>query len=414
MNSNKNKECKQEIKNVNKMDANKIKNLEKKHIMQNYARFNLVLESGKDVYVSDKNGKKYLDFIAGIACVPAGHSNKNVANAIINQAKKLIQVSNLYYTEPQAVLAEKLAKMAGSNGPKKSFFCNSGAEANESAIKLAKKITKKTDFIVCENAFHGRTHASLAATWKEKYKTPFMPLVEGFTFVKFDNAAEIKKNITKKTAAVIIEPIQGEAGVNIPKQGYLKQVSKICKDNKILLILDEVQTGNGRTGKFFAYQHEGIKPDIVTTAKGLANGVPIGVCMSDYEFDKGDHGSTFGGNCIASAAANATIDEIVGKNLMKNAEKIGKYFSSELKKIPRLKNVRGKGLMIGADILAMNGKSKIDAKKIVEKCIDHGLLINNTSETSLRFLPPLTITKKHVDEAIKILKIAIKESEANS
>jgi len=376
------------------MEPNKIIQAEKKCIMQTYGRFNLVIDSGKGAYVFDKQGNKYLDFISGIGCVPVGHSNKETTKAIIEQSKKLIQVSNLYYTETQVKLAKKLVALSGL---KKCFFCNSGAEANEAAIKLAKKVTGKKEFIVCKQSFHGRTHASLAATWKKKYKEPFQPLVEGFKFVEYNNSEAIEKTITSKTAAVMLEPIQGEAGIIVPDKGYLKKVNDICKKNKILLILDEVQSGNGRTGKFFAFQHSKIKPDIVTIAKGLANGIPIGACISNHEFEKGQHASTFGGNNLACAAANATIDYITKNEIMQNATKVGDYFIKKLKKLPKVKKVKGKGLMIGLDI-------KGDAKKVTEACLKKGLLINNATEHTLRFLPPLIINKKQVDQAIKILQ----------
>ncbi|MDD5503188.1 MAG: acetylornithine/succinylornithine family transaminase, partial [Candidatus Thermoplasmatota archaeon] len=345
-------------------------------------------------------GKKYLDFITGIACVPLGHGNKYVANAISRQAEKLVQVSNLYYTEPQVVLAEKLAKLSGLE---KCFFGNSGAEANEAAIKLAKKVTGKKKFIAFEHGFHGRIGGSLAATWKEKYRLPFMPLSPDVTFVKYNDFADLEKAATGEIAAIIIEPIQGEAGIIIPDKGYMKKVEKLCREKSILLIADEVQAGNGKTGKFFAYLHEGIKPDIVTTAKGIANGVPIGVCISraGLDFEKGNHGSTFGGNCLACAAANATIDYILKKHLMENAVEMGNYFVKKLEGLMKKKGsitaIRGKGLMIGIDI-------KADAKQVANDCIKKGLLVNNAADHTLRLLPPMVINKKHVDEAISILE----------
>jgi acetylornithine/N-succinyldiaminopimelate aminotransferase len=380
------------------MEMNKIKQLENKYVMQTYGRFNLAIAKGKGSYVYDDKGNKYLDFITGIACVPLGHANKYVSKAIIKQAKTLIQVSNMYYTEQQVKLAEKLSKISGLQ---KSFFCNSGTEANEAAIKLAKKITKKKKFIAFDHSFHGRSHGSLAATWKKKYKEPFQPLGLDVKFVPYNNIAKLKKAISKDIAAVIIEPIQGEAGIIIPDKGYLKKVENICKKNKILLIVDEVQTGNGRTGKYFAYQHENIKPDIVTTAKGLANGFPIGVCIAKkgIDFDKGNHASTFGGNSLACAAANTTIDVIIKKNLMKNSQIIGDYFIKELNKLNKkiIKKIKGKGLMIGIEL------KKNIAIDIVKKCIVKGLLLNTTTENILRFLPPLNTTKKQVDEAVKII-----------
>jgi acetylornithine/N-succinyldiaminopimelate aminotransferase len=287
----------------------------------------------------------------------------------------------------------------------KCFFCNSGTEANEAAIKLAKKITKKKKFIAFEHSFHGRTTASLAATWKGNYRDPFTPLTPEVFFVKYNDIKELESAINKhkkELAAVIIEPVQGEAGIIVPKKGYLNEVEKLCNQNKILLIVDEVQSGNGKTGEFFAYLHEDVKPDIVTTAKGLANGFPIGVCIAKQgiDFDKGNHASTFGGNSLACAAAITTIDYILSNNLMENAVEIGNYFMKKLNDLnnPIIKEVRGMGLMIGVEL------NKPVAKEVVGKCLEKGLLLNNATESTLRFLPALTINKKHIDEAIEILK----------
>lgn len=380
------------------MEKNNIIKDEEKYVMQTYGRFDPVIDNGKGCYVYDKHNKKYLDFMSGIACVPVGHANESVTKAITHQAKKLTQVSNLYYTGPQVKLAEKLSKISGL---KKIFFCNSGAESNEAAIKLAKKVTGKKEFICCKGAFHGRTHASLSATYKEQYKEPFKPLVQGFKFVEYNNLEAIKGAITDDTAAAIIEPIQGEAGIIVPDNNYLEDVSKLCKKNNILLILDEVQSGNGRTGKYFEYLYHDFKPDIVTTAKGLANGLPIGACISDYEFNKGEHATTFGGNPVVCAASIATIDYIYENGLMDNAIEVGKYLMKKLNGLPKVKKVKGKGLMIGLEIEG-------DAKIVTTACLKRGLLINNATEDTLRLLPPLTITKKHADEAIKILDEVLK------
>jgi acetylornithine/N-succinyldiaminopimelate aminotransferase len=380
------------------MDSKKIKENEKKHVMQTYGRFDIIVDHGKGCYVYSKEGKEYLDFLGGIACCSVGHSNKKVTDAISDQAGKLLNVTNYYYTEPQVELDKKLSELSGL---KKCFFANSGTEANEAAIKLAKKITGKKKFIAFNHCFHGRTTGSLSATWKEKYKKPFAPLVPEVKFVPYDDIDALEKEINSDIAGVIIEPIQGEAGIIVPSDCYLKKVKELCSKNKVLMIVDEVQSGNGRTGKYFAYQHSGIKPDIVTTAKGLANGVPIGVCISDYDFDKGDHASTFGGNNLACAAANATVDFIIDNNLMENAVDVGEYFMSELNKLkskhPVIKEVRGKGLMIAVEL------NKDEGKKIVDNCLDDGMLINNAAENILRFLPPLTVTKKEIDKAISIL-----------
>ncbi len=375
------------------MEAETYKNDEKKYIMQTYARFDAVLDHAEGCIVYDVDGKRYIDLIGGIACVPVGHANKQVATALCNQAHALVQASNLYYTKPQILLAAKLSKITGV---KKSFFCNSGAEANEAAIKLAKKATGKKEFIVCNGSFHGRTHATLAATSKKMIKEGFEPLVDGFRFAEYGSVDAIEKEINDKTAAVMIEPIQGESGIVIPPNGYLSRLKRLCQKKKALLILDEVQSGNGRTGKFFAYQHERMVPDIVTTAKGLGNGIPIGVCISNLEFGIGQHGSTFGGNCLSCAAACATIEEIYSNDLLSNASRMGEYFAKKLKGLPKVRQVRGKGLMIGIDVDA-------DARQICDRCLTGGLLINNARENTLRLLPPLTISKKEIDEAIGIL-----------
>lgn len=379
------------------MEFEEIKKKEKEYVMQTYTRMDFAIAKGRGCYFYDFKGRKYLDLTGGLGCISIGHGNKTWINAILTQAKNIAHTSNLYYTYPQTILAEKLAKLSGL---KKCFFCNSGTEANETAIKLAKKITGKKEFIACKNAFHGRTHGSLSATWKHAYREPFTPLLNDFIFVDYDNPEAIENTITPNTAAVILEPIQGEGGVIVPKENYVKKISEICKKKNILLILDEVQTGNGRTGKYFAYQHTNIIPDIVTTAKSIANGFPLGVCISNYEFDKGNHASTFGGNPLACAAAIATIDYILKNKLMKNAVKIGTYFMKRLAVLENVVEVRGKGLMIAVVI-------NTNAKKIVEECLKKGLIINNTDDVTLRFLPPLNITKKEIDKALGILKIIL-------
>jgi acetylornithine/N-succinyldiaminopimelate aminotransferase len=384
------------------MKPAKVKQLEKKHVVQTYGRAKFVLEKGKGCYVFDKDGKKYLDLVGGIACTPIGHGNKYLALHVFHQAKKLLNVSNLYYTESQVALAEKLAKLSGLD---KCFFCNSGAEANEAAIKLARKYTGKTQIIVMNHGFHGRTFGSLSATWKPKIKKAFKPLLTGFKFVKYNDVKAIEKAITKKTAAVMLEPIQGEAGIIIPDKDYLKKVSALCKKKKVLLILDEVQTGSGRTGEYFCFKHSKIKPDIVTLAKGVANGIPMGVMIASNKaasgFGKSDHASTFGGNSLASSAANATIDFILKKKLMKKAVKVGNYFINELNQLKNnkksIKEVRGKGLLIAVEL---NEKSA----PIVEKCYKKGIIINVGGEKVLRFVPPLTLKKKHVNQVIKVLE----------
>lgn len=377
-----------------------IKQREKKYMMSVYDRFDLSLNCGNGCYLYDEKGNKYLDFLGGVATCAIGHNNTQFVKAV-NKSAGFVNASNLFYTQKQLGLAKKILKYFGDG---KCFFSNSGTEANEAAIKLARKYTGKYEMISFEHGFHGRTFGSLSATGKEKIKTPFKPLLPGFKHVPYDDISALKRAIDKKTAAVIIEPIQGEAGVVVPKYGYLGQVAKLCQSHNILLIVDEVQTGIGRTGQFFAYAWEDIQPNIVTLAKGLANGVPIGATVAKSEiaqaFAIGDHGSTFGGNNLSCSAALAVLDFIDKNDLIKNAAVQGKYFLGELKKIKSetIVDVRGKGLMIAI-------QTKNDCRPVVESLISHGLICGCAGDNNIiRFLPPLIIEKKHVDKAIKILK----------
>lgn len=377
--------------------------------MQTYSRLEIVIEHGKGCYIFDKEGKKYIDLVGGLATCIIGHGNKELAEAVKSQIEKITNPTNLYYTEEQVILAERLAKLSGLN---KSFFSNSGTESIEAAIKLARKHTGKTDIISTKGGFHGRTLGSLSATGKEKIKKPFEPMLEGFVHVEYGNADAVDKAVTQKTAAVIVEPIQGESGVIIPPRDYLNRLREICDKHNILMVLDEVQTGNGRTGKFFAFQHSGIKPDIVALAKGLANGIPIGATIAVEDvadsFKKGDHGSTFGGNPVACKAANFTVNYIIKNKLMENAGVQGNYLLKRLRSInsESIGDIRGKGLMIGMEIKEKSNRKAGDiaAEDIVNKCIDSGLLINLTAERVLRLLPPLTINEKIIDEAIGVLR----------
>lgn len=377
-----------------------IEKLEQEHYLQVFARYPIFIERGEGCYVWDIAGKKYLDFIGALATCSIGHGNRAVVHAITEQAQKLIGASNLYYTQPQLLLAKKLAELSGLQ---KCFLSNSGSEANETAIKIARKYTKKSEIICAVHGFHGRTMGALSATWKAKFKDPFKPLLDTFIFVEHGNAAAIEKAITSKTAAVMLEPIQGESGVLVPQQGYLKKVRALCDTHHLLLMLDEVQTGVGRTGKFFAYEHEKILPDITTLAKGIANGVPLGITLVSEKvaacMEKGDHGCTFGGNNLSCAAALATIEYIEKHNLIQNAEKTGAYFLTELRKLKHkeIKEVRGKGFMIAIEFSR-------NCKDIAMKCHHEGLLCAQTSDVNLRFLPPLIATKKEVDEACSMLK----------
>lgn len=366
---------------------------EKKYLMNTYSRYPITITTGLGCHVYDSNGKWYLDMLGGIACCPLGHQHPAVKNAIIAQANKLTNISNLFYTEEQVHLAKKLVSISGL---KKCFFSNSGTEANEAAIKLAIANTKKHEFIVCENAFHGRTFGSLSATYGKKYTQKFSPLLSKFDFVPYGDVSAITKAITEKTAAVMFEPIQGEAGVIVPPADYLKEVSEICQSKGVLLILDEVQTGNGRTGTYFEFISHNIKPDIVTTAKGLANGLPIGVTISNgLDFEPGDHASTFGGNSFVSAVALSVTETITKNGMMENTKTQGHYIMGKISELGKseVKEVRGKGLMIGIEL-------NQPAKETVTKLMEHGILANVAHENTIRLLPPLILTTKQADQFI--------------
>lgn len=367
--------------------------------MPTYSRSEIVIDKGKGCYVFDKNGNKYIDLVGGLATCILGHGNKKFADVIKNQAANITNPTNLYYTEQQVKLSEKLAKLSGLD---KCFFSNSGTESVEAAIKLARKHTKKTEIIATKNGFHGRTFGSLAATGKDKIKKPFKPMLAGFKHVEYGDAHAVENAIGDNTAAVIVEPIQGEAGIKVPPENYLRHLREICDKNKVLMIVDEIQTSYGRTGKFFAFEHSNIKPDIAVLAKGLANGMPIGATIAKEEiaisFEKGDHGSTFGGNPVSCAAANFTIEYIISKNLIENAAKQGEYLKNKLASIKSnaIKEIRGKGLMVGIEL---NKKGN----EVVKKCLNKRLLINCTNENVLRFLPPLIIDKGIIENAVNVL-----------
>jgi len=371
-----------------------------KYVMQNYGRQPLVLESGSGCMVHDIDGNEYIDCVAGIAVNNVGHSHPKLVEAIKKQAEKLMHVSNIYYTVPQAELAEKLVQLTGMS---RVFFCNSGTEAVEAAMKLARAKTGKTEFVAVEHAFHGRTMGALSLTYKEMYRAPFKPLVQEEKFVPSNDAQAVADAITGKTAAVIVEPIQGEGGINIHSDAYLKEVRKICDDTGTLLIFDEVQTGFGRTGKWFCKEHSGVEPDIMTMAKAMAGGFPMGAIAAreGISFERGQHAATFGGNPLACAAALASIDIIEKEDLLRHATEVGDYFMSRLKKIPLegVVDVRGRGLMIGVEL---------DRKcaDIVDFAMKKGVLLNCTSEKVLRIAPPLVITKEQIDSVVAVLEQA--------
>ncbi|MEN6431408.1 MAG: acetylornithine transaminase [Smithella sp.] len=377
------------------------------YIMNTYKRFPVVLVKGSGVKVWDVNGKEYLDFAAGIAVCSLGHSHPQVIAAVKEQIEKLTHVSNLYYTEPQTHLAKLLVDNSFAD---KVFFCNSGAEANEAAIKLARKYAHenmgpdKFELITMKDSFHGRTMATITATGQEKFQFGFTPLLEGFTYVPFNDLQALEKAISAKTCGVMLEPIQGEGGVNIPDEKYLASVREICDRHGILLIVDEVQVGMGRTGKFFAYEHSGIKPDIMTLAKALGNGFPIGAMLATDKIAKafvpGNHASTFGGNPLATAAAIATVETMLQEGILEHCRKVGDYFLLQLKKLQQkhkiIKDVRGTGLMLAAQL-------NIESGDIVNECLQRGLLIISAGLKTLRFVPPLIITTGDIDQAMGVL-----------
>ena len=382
-------------------------------VAHTYGRFPIIPVRGKGIRVWDMDGKEYLDFLAGLAVCNLGHCHPKVVKAIQDQAEKLIHISNFYYIEPQIELASLLCRhsFAGSV-----FFGNSGAEANEGAIKLARKCAKERldgdryEIITMERSFHGRTLATLTATAQEKYHKGYAPLVPGFKYVPFNDTEAVARAVDSKTCAVLVEPIQGEGGVNIPSGDYLKVLREICDRNKILLILDEVQVGMGRTGKLFAYEHYGVKPDILTLAKSLAGGVPIGAILIGKEvgevFKPGDHASTFGGNPLATAAGVAALNAILEEGILENCTKVGSYFLSRLGELQRkfsfVQEVRGKGLILGMEL-------KKEGAPVVKRMMEKGFLINCTMGNVLRFLPPLIVTKEEVDQLIKALEETFKE-----
>jgi len=386
--------------------------LSEKYVAHTYARYPIVLVRGKGTRVWDVEGREYLDFVAGLAVCNLGHCHPKVVRAIQHQADKLIHVSNFYYIEPQIQLAALLCQHSFAE---KVFFCNSGAEANEGAIKLARKYAKEKregdryEIITMARSFHGRTLATLTATAQEKFHKGYSPLMPGFKYVPFDDAEAVRKAVDSKTCAIMVEPIQGEGGVNCPSEGYLKALREICDENGILLIFDEVQVGMGRTGKLFAYEHEEVAPDLLTLAKSLAGGVPIGALLIKNEiaesFGPGDHASTFGGNPLATAAGVAALTALLEEGMLENCQKVGEYFLSRLgeikKKYPFVQEVRGKGLILGMEL-------KMEGSPIVKEMMQKGFLINCTMGNVLRFLPPLIVTQQEVDQMLEALEEVLK------
>jgi len=390
------------------MLTNELLESSKKYIINTYNRFPVVFIKGRGAKLFDSDNREYLDFVAGIAVCNLGHCHPKVTVAFQKQAQRLVHISNLYHNEPQIKLAKMLVENSFAD---KAFFCNSGAEANEAAIKLVRKYAKEKlkgnryEIITMEKSFHGRTIATITATGQEKVQKGFEPLLPGFKYALFNNIDAVKKAISKKTAAVMLEPIQGEGGVNIPDNDYLKKLRRLCNDEGILLVFDEVQTGMGRTGRLFAYEHYGIEPDIMTLAKALGNGVAIGAMLAKESiaeaFTPGSHATTFGGNPLACSAANAALETIMEDGILfENCVRMGDYLTKGLKELKKehsfIKDIRSKGLLVGMELT-------IDGKDIVMECLKDGLLINCTMDKILRFLPPLIVTKEEIDSMLEIL-----------
>ncbi len=382
--------------------------LEQKFYMRIIKRLPVTLVRGQGARVWDSKGKEYLDFVAGSAVNSLGHCHPVVVKALTEQAKTLIHTSNLFYTVPQLQLAKLLVENSCLD---RVFFCNSGAEANEGAIKLARRYGKlhlggAYEIITTHGSFHGRTLATVAATGQDKHQQPYIPLPDGFVQVDYDDSEAIKAATSNRTCAVMVEPIQGEGGVNVPDDKYLKQVRVWCDEKGILLILDEIQTGIGRLGSLFGYEQYGVEPDILTAAKGLGGGVPIGALLAKERasvFVPGDHGSTFGGNPLICATGMATLKFIIDNDIPNRVKELGKYFITGMEKLKAKFNfiaeIRGRGLL-----LALGFTDDI-AEELVLACLKEGLLVNPVKPNALRFMPPLIITEKDVDEALGILDI---------
>ncbi len=389
------------------MNKQQVIEIENKHYLNVFARLPIVLAYGEGCWVYDSEGKKYLDFLAGIAVNALGYGNKVLAEAIAVQAGKLIHCSNLFYTQVQSQLVERLVELSGFD---RVFMCNSGAEANEGAIKLARKYANakgsgKTRIITAMHSFHGRTLATLVATGQTKYQAGYDPLPTGFEYVEYGDLAELEKVMADDVCAVLLEPIQGEGGVRVPPAGYLAGARALCDKYDALLIFDEIQTGVGRTGKWFGFEHSAVRPDVITLAKGLGGGFPLGAFLATEKaakvFAPGDHGSTFGGNALACAAANAVLDVFATDDLLANVVKVGSYFKDKLKGLQarypdKILEVRGEGLLLGME-LANPGKP------IVDGCLERGLIINCTAGNVIRLVPPLIVSVEEIDFAVAIM-----------
>ena len=389
-----------------------------RHICPTYSRLPVTFVRGDGCFLYDENGKEYLDFVAGIAVCNLGHCPQELADTLCEQARILVHVSNLFYTKPQIELASELCRLSFAD---RVFFANSGAEANEAALKLARKYSYdhfgpgRFHIIAMKGSFHGRTLAALSATGQEKLHEGFEPLVEGFSYVEFGSVTSVEQAITDRTCAVLVEPIQGEGGVRVPPDGYLKQLKDLCTKHNLLLIFDEVQVGMGRTGKLFAYEHEDCKPDIMTLAKALGNGLPIGAMLTTEQvaqsFGPGTHASTFGGSPLVTRVAYRVLELVSRPDFLARVREIGNYFMEKLRELRarhlHIRDVRGRGLIIGMELT-------FPGKELVTRCLEKGLVINCVQDSVLRFTPPLVVKREHVDRLVETLDELLQEYDRRS
>ncbi len=393
-------------------DLKRALKVDEHYFMRTYRRLPVLFVRGFGTRLWDDRGREYVDFVSGLGACVAGHCHGEIIAAVARQISQLIHVSNLYHVRPQGELAEMLVRATFAD---RVFFCNSGTEANEAAIKLARKYMREVRgedryrVVSALRSFHGRTYGSLAATGQPEKAEPFRPLPEGFVHVPFNDVAALEEAVDERTCAVLLEPIQGEGGVYVADPSYLRRARELCDERGALLILDEVQTGMGRTGALFAHQHYGILPDVMTVAKGLAGGLPLGAVLATEEaargFQPGDHGSTFGGNPVACAAALAVLTVLQEEQLVENAARVGDHFRRGLQRlqaeVPGIAEVRGMGLMLAVEL------ERDDAARVVHACLDRGYVVNNIGERILRFLPPLTVSTREVDGLLEVLRLVL-------
>jgi acetylornithine/N-succinyldiaminopimelate aminotransferase len=393
------------------MNITELEALDAQNVMQTYGRLRVAFVRGEGTKLWDSEGNEYLDFLSGLAVTSLGHAHPEVADAIADQARTLLHVSNLYYNDVQPKVAARLNALLGGNG--RVFFCNSGAEANECAIKLARRHGQRNGgpdrfhVISAYGSFHGRTLTTLAATGQPQKQETFQPLPEGFRQVAFDDLDALAAVMDDRVAAVLLEPVQGEGGVNPASREYLHGVRELCNEREALLIMDEVQTGLGRTGRWFGFEHSGVQPDVVTMAKALGNGVPIGACWARADiaaaFAPGDHATTFGGQPLAARAALAVLTVMERENVPERAARAGTRLVESLAKLDGVAEVRGAGLLIAAELAP-----GFDARAVAQKCLDRGLVVNAVTPTALRLAPPLLVSDAEIDDAVARLAEALR------